>query len=157
MSVRRPEHPSTEGPSSEAPSTVETHPRARRPRRLLRLIRAIAAGGAAFVLSACLSPTLPLPPPELPQNLHDRGDGVWSVQGNCLVGAEVTVLNEATGLGAVIIDRDQNGAYYVELAASPCDVITISQTLGAEDSGSTSFVLQSVSDGLPDDPSACKL
>lgn len=114
-----------------------------------------AAMFAAFGASACLSPTLPLPPPELPQNLHDRGDGVWSVQGSCIPGAEVIVLNDSTGLGAVIVDVDQKGGYYVEIKASVCDFITVQQLVGTEESGETGFVLEPLTNGVPDGPSTC--
>lgn len=134
--------------------------RAPRSTLLARITRLIAAAVAPALLlvtgaGACLSPTLPLPPPELPQNLHDRGDGIWSVQGNCIAGAEVIVLNEATGLGAVIIDTDQNGGYYVEIKASVCDYVTIQQSFNSEESGKSGFIIEPLTNGVPDGPSVC--
>lgn len=122
-----------------------------------RSIFAVAAAAivAVFGAGACLSPTLPLPPPELPQNLHDRGDGVWSVQGSCIAGAEVIVLNDSTGLGAVVVDLDQTGGYYVEIKASACDFITVQQLIGTEESAETGFVLEPLTNGIPDGPSTC--
>lgn len=128
----------------------------RLPRSIARALAVPALVVAGVMgLGSCLSPTLPLPPPELPQNLHDRGDGVWSVQGNCIAGAEVIVLNEATGLGAVILDVDQNGAYYVEIKATACDFITVAQSIGTDESAKTGFVIEELTNGVVDDPAAC--
>ncbi len=128
----------------------------RQPKHSTRPPRSIASAFAfAFVvgvmacLTSCLSPTLPLPPPELPQSLKDRGDGFWTVQGTCIPGAEVIVLNEATGLGAVIVDVDQNGAYFVEIRAKLCDFITVAQSIGTEESAKAGFVIEPLTNGMP--------
>jgi hypothetical protein len=82
-------------------------------------------------------------------------DGTWTVAGTCLAGAEVIVVNEATGRGEVYIDRERVGHYTVKIEAEACDVVVISQAVGDEGSGETRVVLQEVKDGLPTDPAAC--
>ena len=62
-------------------------------RRLLAL--ALWAAG----LAACLSPTLPLPPPEEPTSISASAvEGYWDVRGQCTPGAVVLVKNVATGV-----------------------------------------------------------
>ncbi|NUO52586.1 MAG: hypothetical protein HOV80_27380 [Polyangiaceae bacterium] len=119
--------------------------------RITRLLAALGVLGIA----ACLSPTLPLPPPEEPSFMTVGADGTWTVAGNCLSGAEVTVINEATGRGEVYVDRERAGHYTVQIEAEPCDVVIISQSLSEDDSGETRAVLQEVKDGLAVDPAAC--
>lgn len=82
-------------------------------------------------------------------------NGTWTVAGTCLAGAQVVVVNEATGRGEVYIDRERVGHYTVRIEAEACDVVLISQELGDEGSGETRIVLQEVQDGLPVDPAAC--
>ncbi len=108
----------------------------------------------AFV--ACLSPTLPLPPPEEPDGIHAAADGTWELRGSCLEGAEVVVLNESTGRGEIYIDLNLSGRYAVVLEGEPCDVAIISQSRGEEQSGETRVVLQEVEAGLVVDPDACR-
>ncbi len=87
--------------------------------------------------------------------MMESADGTWTVAGTCLAGAQVTVVNEATGRGQVYIDRERVGHYTVHIEAAACDVVIISQDVGDEGSGETRVVLQEVKDGLPTDPSAC--
>src|SRR5688572_7660922 len=101
--------------------------------RIIRLL----AGLGALGIAACLSPTLPLPPPEEPSSMLPGADGTWTVAGTCLSGAEVVVVNEATGRGEVYVDRERVGHYTVTLEAEACDVVVISQAVGDEGSGET--------------------
>ena len=126
-----------------------------KPSLFARAIAVIAAGGVALGLGACLSPTLPLPPPELPQNLQDLGDGTWSVSGTCIPGAQVIVFDEDTNLGAVVVDADQNGGYFVVIKASVCDFITVEQAIGTEQSAEVGFILEPLTNGKPDGASVC--
>lgn len=116
-----------------------------------RLVAAAIAAGAG----ACLSPTLPLPPPEEPSLVSAGTDGTWQVGGTCLSGAQVVVVNQATGRGEVYVDRDSVGRYSVTIEGQACDVIVLSQRLGDESSGETRFVLEETVDGIPVDPSSC--
>jgi len=110
----------------------------------------------ALSFAGCLSPTLPLPPPEEPDGIFAAGDGAWELRGSCLEGAEVIVMNEATGRGEVYIDLELTGRYAVVLEGEPCDVAIISQSRGEEQSGETRVVLQEVEAGVPVDPDACR-
>ena len=128
-------------------------------RFLLRLLALSAA--TALATSSCLSPTLPLPPPEEPDTLNfEPGDPiVWTVAGACSPGARVTVLNEATGRGAVYEDRDNAGRYSVQIEADLCTVGSVVQAFADDPeslSASTRFVFQGRSSAGLDDPSACR-
>ena len=118
----------------------------------------LLAGLAACGMVACLSPTLPLPPPEEPDSMQPSADDpeVWIVSGSCQPGALVTVFNEDTGKGAVAEDTDRTGRYAVELRATRCDLAWVSQVLGEDASGRTSFVVQEASGSVAEDSDACK-
>jgi hypothetical protein len=121
-----------------------------------RALRYAAGAGFAAAALACLSPTLPLPPPSEPETISaDASLTLWTVRGACAPGAEIVVLNEATGRGAAFEDRDGRGRYSVELEGSRCDVVTVRQGLGTEVSAETGFVLQETTASTPDDPTAC--
>lgn len=124
-------------------------------RRLGRWLRYGTGVAAIGFAASCLSPTLPLPPPEEPSSISSSTDGTWEVRGTCLEGAQVVVLNEATGRGAVYLDREMVGRWSVTIEGSACDVVTASQSLGDDESGSVRFVLRETADGLPVDPTAC--
>ena len=124
-------------------------------RPLIRTLQSLAVAALVAAAGACLSPTLPLPPPEEPSLVGESAAGIWQVAGSCLEGAQVLVLNESTGRGAVYVDRASAGHYTVEIEGTACDVVVVSQTLGDESSGGTRFVLQKTQDGLPVDPTAC--
>jgi hypothetical protein len=112
---------------------------------------------AASLGSACLSPTLPLPPPAEPESIRPaEAEGDWIVTGTCVPGALITVFNEETGRGAVIEDIDYSGRYSVAIGGTRCDSAWISQETGDEGSGRTVFVLQETTGSIPDDSSACK-
>jgi hypothetical protein len=110
------------------------------------------------LVAGCLSPTLPLPPPDKPDDMSPLVDApdTWVISGTCLEGALVIVFNENTGQGAVIEDRDRDGRYEVEIEAQRCDLAWVEQTLGEDESGRTSFVIQEVTTSGPLDPNACK-
>ena len=110
-----------------------------------------------IVLVGCVSPTLPLPPPDAPSaRSFDMSLGEWTVAGTCLQGALVTVFNEETGQGAVVEDRDLDGRYEVRIKGQRCDTAWVQQAQGQEVSSPTTFVLQETENGLPVDPTACK-
>jgi len=110
-----------------------------------------------LALAGCVSPTLPLPPPEAPWALSvDPATSEWLITGTCLQGALVTVFNEETGQGSVIEDRDQDGLYELRLKAKRCDLAWVQHTLGQDASATTTFVIEEKVNGLPVDPQACK-
>jgi hypothetical protein len=121
-----------------------------------RRFSTLFALAAAALGGACLSPTLPLPPPEEPSAIELLSDGeTWSIRGRCAEGAQVIVLNEVTGRGVVFEDRELGGSYSVVLPATACDLASVSIVLDGEASGSTSFVVQERRDGIDVDPSTC--
>jgi hypothetical protein len=126
----------------------------RKPRRRRALLLAACAVGLS--VGACLSPTLPLPPPEEPETMRPNADGIsWDIRGSCSLGAEVVVVNLSTGRGAVYVDQARLGRYGVTIEARACDVLTVKQSLGDETSGETRFVLEEREDGVSTDPAAC--
>jgi len=121
-----------------------------------RLARLLGAGAFVALAAACLSPTLPLPPPDAADNIETGSiDTEWIVRGACVEGAEVVVLNEATGIGAAFEDRDGFGHYSVVIKGNRCDLVSVRQSVGNESSNETTFVLQETTNGTVDDPVAC--
>lgn len=118
----------------------------------------ILAFAVAALLGGCLSPTLPLPPPEPPDQISPQAatPGMWTIEGTCTAGALVTVFDEKTGVGVIVEDRDGDGRYQVELEASACDLAWVAQQVDTEESSRTSFVIQELTPSGPKDPNACK-
>ena len=120
-------------------------------RRLLCMALVAAWGSLA---SSCLSPTLPLPPPDPPSVVaQDLTTGNWDIAGTCIPGAMVIVVNNATGRGAVFEDLAQTGSYNLAIAGKACDPASVTQTLSVngsdETGGPTAFVLTPVSESIP--------
>ncbi|AUX43836.1 hypothetical protein SOCE26_052920 [Sorangium cellulosum] len=99
--------------------------------------------------AACLSPTLPLPPPEPADTMRPSAtaEGVWQISGNCMAGARVSVFNQRTQRGVIEDDVDGNGRYHVEIEAEPCDTLFVWQELiddgdGQEQSESQAFLVE---------------
>ncbi|KYG03599.1 hypothetical protein BE21_50920 [Sorangium cellulosum] len=114
-------------------------------RRALHLAFALAISLLAG--AACLSPTLPLPPPEPADTMRPSADreGVWQISGNCAPGARVSVFNERTQRGVIEDDTDRNGRYNLEIEAELCDLLLVWQELegnGGEESAAQSFVVE---------------
>lgn len=110
---------------------------------------------SAGLFAACVSPTLPLPPPDDPDFSTEAAPGVWQIRGSCLPGAQITLLNESTGRGVVFLDQSRAGRYNVEIEATECDVIAVSQERDGEGSATAGFVVTEVDRGLVVDPTAC--
>jgi len=112
----------------------------------------------ACVASSCLSPTLPLPPPEEPDTVqplaHDPD--VWTVGGTCIPGAIVEVFNDTQSVGSVFADDQRTGRYSVEVRAKRCDLAWVKQDVEDESSGQTSFVIQEKNSAGVEDAGACK-
>jgi len=121
-------------------------------RRAFLLVAALAA--LATTAAACLSPTLPLPPPE-PESVASVSGGQWQISGNCIPGAEVIVLDVKSGVGVVVEDLQHTGVFSVKLTGSACDPVSITQDSGGADSAEASVLLQPYQNGFPVDPSAC--
>jgi hypothetical protein len=100
------------------------------------------------LLAACLSPTLPLPPPEEPDTIGLSADGVWEVRGLCTPGAVVLVQNLATGLIWGVEDKDGDGHYFVRVEGELCDPADVSELFGTTTSDGTFFLLETRISGL---------
>jgi hypothetical protein len=109
-----------------------------RRRFLLQLVLAAALPWAG---ASCLSPTLPLPPPET-ESLTASEEGFWTIAGTCQSGALVTIFNETQAEGVVIEDRDRSGRFVAKLRANLCDVGWVSQVVGNESSPRAAFVVE---------------
>ncbi len=77
-------------------------------RRALLPLAALAV--FAIFVASCLSPTLPLPPPQV-ETVATTSDGQWQVSGSCLPGALITVFNTKTAHGVVVEDTANAGFY----------------------------------------------
>jgi len=117
-------------------------------RHLLGLAGTTIAGAAG-----CLSPTLPLPPPDEPESIGLGSEGQWQVRGACEPGATVLVKNNATGTIVGVEDRTRNGRYFVEVEGDPCDRAEVWQLVDGESSTATGFLLEERVNGLPVDGS----
>ncbi len=125
-----------------------------------RLALGLFAVGAGL-LAGCLSPTLPLPPPDEPDSIRmgvcDGSVCSWEIAGSCDPGSRVTVIDEATGIGAVFEDRKNSGRYIVTLLARQCDLASVTVERDGETSSPTKFVIDPVLGGMPSpDAGACK-
>ena len=126
--------------------------RSRLPHPVLVVITAIT-----LATSSCLSPTLPLPPPEQPDNIQPGAPaGTWRVSGRCNAGATVLVINEKTGLGVIVEDRTQSGNYTVTLAGAQCDLASVRESFSdGLEAGPTTFTLAARMPGDPTDNPLC--
>lgn len=122
-------------------------------RFLLRL--GFVALASALGATSCLSPTLPLPPPEV-ETVTQTDPAHWTITGTCSPGALVTVFNEATGRGVVYEDRTEAGTFVVELEAALCDPGWASQEHGSDSSGRAGFVIDELNPANPDGSGNCK-
>jgi hypothetical protein len=109
----------------------------------------LASLALAALAVGCLSPTLPLPPPDAPETIRSVGTDRWGIGGTCVEGAEVVVLDQVTGRGSVYVDLERTGRYYVEIDAKTCDLATVAQTAHGQSSATTSFTVAPVEPGLP--------
>jgi hypothetical protein len=102
-------------------------------------VRAVAVGLAVLALSACYSPTLPLPPPDKPESAVSPDGTTVTVDGVGLVGAQVFVFNTDLGEG-VITTVTGSGQFHavvpVDFAKFRRNTLEIWQRIGIEDSTS---------------------
>ena len=110
------------------------------------------AFAAAFALlgASCLSPTLPLPPPDV-ESIQDAGRQEWTIAGSCTPGAVVSIFNETQNQGVLVEDLDLSGRFVVTLTADLCDRGWVSEVSGTEASAKARFVVEPQS---PNDTSA---
>jgi hypothetical protein len=100
--------------------------------------------------ASCLSPTLPLPPPDQPDAISQDSAGLWQISGTCIRGALVTVFDTVTHRGIVVEDVTGSGAYHVALPGNACDLVWVTQeTSDGAASPATGFVLETWAHGEP--------
>lgn len=105
---------------------------------------------------SCLSPTLPLPPPDAPSTIvAGTTEGTWEVYGSANPWSTVTVFNDNTGRGVVVEDRTGSGGYHVTLAGAECDTAWLKQDVDGIESAPTYFVLAPRDSSTPTDNPAC--
>lgn len=117
----------------------------------LRRTYLAAAALALFVgtLSACASPTLPLPPPSTPE-IAPEANGKWklSSKGGVEANAIVVLFNRNPSLpNADRVDgtqADAEGNWEETIVASPGDVIDLTQEFGSTRSAPTTFRIPKV-------------
>lgn len=93
-------------------------------------------------LGACLSPTLPLPPPDAPENIGLSDDGVWEVRGLVTPGATVLVKNLATGQIVGAEDQDADGRYFIRVPGEMCDAAEVTELFDSTTTAETFFILE---------------
>lgn len=96
--------------------------------RLVAYVFLLALG---FVLAGCLSPTLPLPPPDSVVVSPPDMNGLVAVEGQVRDEAYVNCLNERTEKG-VIVKSSEFGFFRLEIEAQIHDDLTLWQTLGSK-------------------------
>lgn len=124
-------------------------------RRFLSWIGLFAVA-SALATTSCLSPTLPLPPPDVDTSTEAADGQRWIITGTCTPGALVTLLNDETGLGAVYEDRLESGHFTIEIEAQKCDRAWVAQQHGTDDSSRYVFVIDTISVDQPSGSGACK-
>ena len=122
-------------------------------RMLLRL--GLTALVGALATTSCLSPTLPLPPPDVDSSAESTEPGIWQISGTCKPGALVIVMNDETGEGVVFEDRSESGKWFVQLPAEQCDSAWASQEFGNESSSRSNFAVDTISADQPNGSGAC--
>ncbi|MFS8070415.1 MAG: hypothetical protein ACMG6S_28970 [Byssovorax sp.] len=115
--------------------------------RRRHLLTFALAAASALLGASCLSPTLPLPPPDV-ESIQQAGPTQWTIAGSCLPGAVVSIFNDTRNQGVLVEDTAQLGKFVVILDADKCDVGWVSQVFGTEASAQVPFVVeaQSVND-----------
>lgn len=104
----------------------------------------------ALVAGACVSPTLPLPPPDAPYQISAAPQsGYWQLRGECTPGATVLVKNDATTVIAGVEDSDRDGRYFITVQAKACDMAEVWEILGTTATTAATFVIEPTVNGTP--------
>lgn len=122
--------------------------------RRRHLLTFALAAASALLGASCLSPTLPLPPPDV-ESIQQAGATQWTIAGSCLPGAIVSIFNDTQNQGVLVEDTAHTGKFVVTLDADECDVGWVSQVVGAETSGQVPFVVEAHSFNDTDASSNC--
>ena len=98
-------------------------------------------GASAVIASACLSPTLPLPPPSKPEVEGPTANGQVRLSGEVQGGAEIMAANLRTKeIRGQITGTD--GLYSFWIAAQVGDEIVLWYAVGNKESPNTNFVIK---------------
>jgi hypothetical protein len=100
---------------------------------MLRVLRRLLLLTAGLCLLSCLSPTLPLPPPDRPDVSAPDENGLVRLQGVAVPHAEVIAWNHDTDLIAGQVTGD-NARYDFTMKAEAKDVIDLWYIVGSEES-----------------------
>ncbi len=111
----------------------------------------IPIAGVCLALTACLSPTLPLPPPEEPDGvaMSSTEEGVWDIRGSSTPGAVVLIKNVSTGIIAGTEDDDGDGRYFIRVEGDLCNGAEVQELIGNDTSDTTFFLLEPRVNGEP--------
>jgi hypothetical protein len=100
------------------------------------LLCAVCAAPVLFV-AACLSPTLPLPPPAVPE-VQQMSQGEYRLSGTIPVPGTVLVFDERSALISGKVVRD---FYTIDVAAQPGDAMRVWYESGNDVSDYAEFVI----------------
>lgn len=103
--------------------------------------RRLVCVAAALAVAACLSPTLPLPPPSEPTVTGPDEAGVVRLQGRARPTAWVFAVNKASQFGAFQA-ADAEGRYELELRAQVGDEVALWYELNGEGSEALILVIE---------------
>ncbi len=107
-------------------------------------------GAIALGLPGCLSPTLPLPPPDAPYPEGPDHQGYYRLTGTVPAGpAEVMVLNYETD--RIFGQNTADGAYEIFVAGSAGDGLALWYTSGGQKSSAVGFVIPESTAAIADD------
>jgi hypothetical protein len=104
----------------------------RRSRRVWLLGVCSAAG---LCVAACLSPTLPLPPPAVP-DVEQTGEGRYRLTGTIPIPGQVVVEDVQSGLGFTKLATHE---YQLDIAAEPGDLMRVHYQSGDDVSDYAEF------------------
>jgi hypothetical protein len=100
---------------------------------MVRLTRRLLPLLAALCLASCLSPTLPLPPPDRPDVSAPDGNGLVRIQGIAAPKAEVIAWNHANNVLAGQV-TDESSRYDFTIKAEVNDFIELWYMQGSDES-----------------------
>ena len=109
---------------------------------MLRVMRRLLLLAAGVCLVSCLSPTLPLPPPDRPDLSAPDASGLVRLQGVAAPQAEVIAWNHNTDLIAGQVTGDDS-RYDFTMKAQANDLIELWYVQGSDESQSIRFVVPS--------------
>ena len=109
---------------------------------MLRVMRRLLLLAAGVCLVSCLSPTLPLPPPDRPDLSAPDASGLVRLQGVAAPKAEVIAWNHSTDLIAGQVTGDDS-RYDFTMKAQANDLIELWYVQGSDESQSIRIVVPS--------------